>query len=659
MMTRTPSPDAPEPPVPAAKQITASPDLRWHIAALLIFLLAAGSLVLLFHDRSYDDAYITFRYARNLSEGQGFCFNPGTPSRGTTSPLLTLMLAAAGWTGMTVPLAGSLLSILALYGLALVLYFNQAAASRPLPGLLLGLMVLINFRLVLTIGGEPVLLCFLVAAACHLSEVRDRPVAAALLLALAALTRGEGLLAAPILLVLIVQRRRRIPWAGCLVYLLVLGSWLAYSRLVLGGFAPSTLEAKMVQGQSGLFLGFWSQFWIWAGRSVALNPVWYPLLLLAIPGVRRLAVSRRSAPGRAWLAFLLWVAAYLAGYSVLGVSGYHWYSTPVVVGLLIIISQGLPGRVVPSGSRAPGSRRRSLFAVSALLLAAAFVAGESRAVLRHHRYPDYREELYPLAAQRLNVLAGPQNSVAHLEIGYLGYCFHGQTLDLLGLTGDIDLQQVARGNLLWGLMNMAPDYLVLMENFGFMTNFAHQEPWFPRVYRLVERVTAPGFPGRMLEIYARQPGESMPPPLAIDCRQLTSQRVVGSPGGDLSIEQTFRCAADGLTRIDLVLGPEERFPAPHGSVFQLFEDGPEVRELVRLDIPPGRLPGRRRFYPVRLGVELPSAGRTYRFRLSAAGRGPLPALQASESDSYPDGSLQVGGNPADGDLVFRTWYVDR
>jgi hypothetical protein len=37
---------------------------------LLVVRLLAGS-------RTIDDAYITFRYARNLAEGPGFVYNPG------------------------------------------------------------------------------------------------------------------------------------------------------------------------------------------------------------------------------------------------------------------------------------------------------------------------------------------------------------------------------------------------------------------------------------------------------------------------------------------------------------------------------------------------------------------------------------------------------
>lgn len=45
--------------------------------------------------RTLDDAYITYRYTRNILAGNGFVFNPGERELGTTTPLYTLLLAAA------------------------------------------------------------------------------------------------------------------------------------------------------------------------------------------------------------------------------------------------------------------------------------------------------------------------------------------------------------------------------------------------------------------------------------------------------------------------------------------------------------------------------------------------------------------------------------
>ncbi|MCZ7668389.1 MAG: hypothetical protein M5U34_14955 [Chloroflexi bacterium] len=43
-----------------------------------------------------DDAWIHFQFARNLSQGNGFSFNPGEATPGSTAPLWTMLLAGVG-----------------------------------------------------------------------------------------------------------------------------------------------------------------------------------------------------------------------------------------------------------------------------------------------------------------------------------------------------------------------------------------------------------------------------------------------------------------------------------------------------------------------------------------------------------------------------------
>ncbi|MDN5697786.1 MAG: hypothetical protein L0G70_07400, partial [Rubrobacter sp.] len=53
-----------------------------------------------------EDAYISFRYARNLLEGNGLVFNPGwEPVEGITNLFWTLCLAGLSWLGAEIPAA--------------------------------------------------------------------------------------------------------------------------------------------------------------------------------------------------------------------------------------------------------------------------------------------------------------------------------------------------------------------------------------------------------------------------------------------------------------------------------------------------------------------------------------------------------------------------
>ncbi len=48
-----------------------------------------------FREMRHDDAFITFQYARSIATGAGFVFNPDERVLGTTTPLFTLLMAAA------------------------------------------------------------------------------------------------------------------------------------------------------------------------------------------------------------------------------------------------------------------------------------------------------------------------------------------------------------------------------------------------------------------------------------------------------------------------------------------------------------------------------------------------------------------------------------
>jgi hypothetical protein len=64
---------------------------------LLVLAFAVAGVVLFQILRSphpFDDAFITFRYARSIAAGAGFVYNPAEPVLGTTTPLYTLILAA-------------------------------------------------------------------------------------------------------------------------------------------------------------------------------------------------------------------------------------------------------------------------------------------------------------------------------------------------------------------------------------------------------------------------------------------------------------------------------------------------------------------------------------------------------------------------------------
>src|SRR5436189_992982 len=75
-----------------------------------------------------DDAFISFRYAQNLAEGNGLVFNPGERVEGYTNFLWVLLLAAGDVLGAAPDVAAHGWSLLATVGLwALVAWYAWRA----------------------------------------------------------------------------------------------------------------------------------------------------------------------------------------------------------------------------------------------------------------------------------------------------------------------------------------------------------------------------------------------------------------------------------------------------------------------------------------------------------------------------------------------------
>lgn len=67
----------------------------WILLPGIVFLMAIIVRILP-GPRIIDDAFITYRYARNILAGNGFVYNPSEHVLGTTTPLYTFLLVLIG-----------------------------------------------------------------------------------------------------------------------------------------------------------------------------------------------------------------------------------------------------------------------------------------------------------------------------------------------------------------------------------------------------------------------------------------------------------------------------------------------------------------------------------------------------------------------------------
>jgi hypothetical protein len=224
-------------------------------AGLAIFLIREGRIAGV-HGFPLDDAWIHLHFARNIAEGAGFSYNPGTPVSGSTAPLWTLALAGVFWTAGAHPVwakclgAGCALAA-ALVTRSLVLEWTGARRTAALAGALVALSGPLLWG---ALSGMEVTLAALLVTGALLSHARTRPLAASVLLGLAILARPEASLLVP--LVALAGPIGWRPIGGLLGALaLLVGPWVAFNLATVGGPLPATAVAKVGGGLVALLRG--------------------------------------------------------------------------------------------------------------------------------------------------------------------------------------------------------------------------------------------------------------------------------------------------------------------------------------------------------------------------------------------------------------------
>jgi Gpi18-like mannosyltransferase len=171
--------------------------ILWRVALLTTVLLALAARFVP-GERTIDDAYITFRYARNLLAGEGFVYNPGQHVQGTTTPLYTLLMVAARGVlpAARLPALALVANALADVGSVIVLArLGQRRLQAPGLGIAAGLLWALSPRSVtFSIGGMETSVYVLLLLLALASYAGGRSRWSALWCALATLTRPDALL---------------------------------------------------------------------------------------------------------------------------------------------------------------------------------------------------------------------------------------------------------------------------------------------------------------------------------------------------------------------------------------------------------------------------------------------------------------------------------
>ena len=323
--------------------------LPWAACLLAVVLAASRSWIC-------DDAYICFRYAENLVRGWGLVFNQGERVEGFTNLSWTLFSALGLLLGFSPERWTQAGGLLAFAGTLVLLTHRSgdrptlAIQGNPIPVAVIVAMSMVHFLDFATGGLETSAFTFLALAGYHAlfppagtAPTERRAALGGLLLAIACLTRPDGMIFTTVLLaaLAVLHRGRGLVFAA-LAFGVLWAPVTLWRVRYYGDFFPNTYYAKSA------YLAWWSQGFVYVGLFIAR---YWPLALAAPFSVWLLA--KRKPP----LAPMFVEACLVAAYAlyVARVGGDFMFGRlliPVVPFLLLLFERGFHS--IFANHRAPG-----------------------------------------------------------------------------------------------------------------------------------------------------------------------------------------------------------------------------------------------------------------------------------------------------------------
>jgi hypothetical protein len=449
--------------------------------------------------RLNDDSFITLTYAKNLVNGHGFVYNHPPATLGTTTPLFTLLTAALSLILPNVDVIKSaiIISTASWIGTGIILYLAAVHLGfRPLAGAVLAFvpLTIVNSTWLWFVGMEIWLFEFLLVLSFYFA-LTNRPLLAGLSVGLLFLTRGEGALVGGILITYFLISQKKLPKTLIIASVAVVGVWVIYAWFTFGTILPNTLSAKIAHREHlasfGREYGFLQAMTdilpAWFKEFNLISNIFSNIFLISFTlGLIGIVFDKQL---RKWSFFLVWGAIYFIGYAIINPSTYHWYALHLFFVAEVMAGLGTAW-VLNTSFRLSGFKRITVGALACLLVGLLLVPNILHGVKSAQSFRgDHRASSYIAVTEWLNENSHPEDTIAYLEIGYLGYYSENRIIDLAGLIDPLVAENIAEHGFTWGFWHYQPTYFLFnpgMDSESFLAEIRgaadlyHEVARFPR-----------------------------------------------------------------------------------------------------------------------------------------------------------------------------------
>lgn len=433
----------------------------------------------------YDDAFITYRYARNLAEGAGLVFNPGAawePILGTTTPGYALLLAGFARFGAELVHVSRGLNVacdLASAGLILSIFGYRRIAATAAVLCFAALPQLAR----ISMGGMEAPLFAALALAAAQAQSRGRSRTAGALAALTCLVRPEGVLLVLVLGLARIGKPRdlvRLAWPVAVIGAISVGLLIA----TYGDPIPQSVHAKSQMHSGPAWSENLSRWKTILTQSFAPHVAYLPLLPIVFIGWRAMLVRRGAA--RCFSFFALGITgSYLAARP----HTWGWYFYVPLVAWCLWFGLGVELAAPWIAARLARVRATALLWAArpaALALILVLVAGAVSWTLPSQVPGRVYEPMLHWARETSKL--HPRASILASDIGAIAYAWNGTVLDSEGLTWPQALRYQFPNAM---IAAMQPEYVLLVAERPRVEHF-YQDERIRGLYTPVARFSVSG-----------------------------------------------------------------------------------------------------------------------------------------------------------------------